>query len=166
MVTCDQIVQLLNLRPLSVEGGLYVETYRAAETFPAAALPARYGEERPHGTAIYYLLTPETCSRLHRLQTDEVWHFYLGDPVELLQLEPDGTGKVVVIGTDLPAGQRPQVVVPRGVWLGARLRAGGRLALMGPTMTPGFAPADFELGEREALRRAYPEFAAWIEALT
>jgi len=166
MVTIQQIVQLLGLRPLPIEGGFFAETYRAAEQIPAVALPARYGGARPCGTAIYYLLTPESCSRLHRLLTDETWHFYLGDPVELLQLQPDGTGEVVPLGMDLPAGQRPQRTVPRGVWMGARLRPGGQLALLGTTMAPGFIPADFEAGEREALLRAYPAFAEWIVALT
>lgn len=166
MITVDQAKTLLDLRPLPVEGGFYTETYRAAETIPAEALPARYGGARSPGTAIYYLLTPESSSRLHRLRTDEVWHFYLGDPVELLQLLPDGTGQVVVIGADLPAGQRPQVVVPSGVWMGARLRAGGELALLGTTMAPGFDPTDIEAGEREALLRDYPEFAERIVALT
>jgi predicted cupin superfamily sugar epimerase len=166
MVSVDQVISLLNLRPLPVEGGFYAETYRAAETIPAAALPARYGSDRPHGTAIYYFLTPELCSRLHRLRTDEVWHFYLGDPVELLQLLPDGTGQIVRVGTDLPAGQRPQVVVPRNAWMGARLQPGGAFALLGTTMAPGFDPADFELGEREVLLQAYPGFVEWVTALT
>jgi predicted cupin superfamily sugar epimerase len=166
VITSDQVISLLNLRPLPVEGGLYAEMYRAAEDIPATALPARYGGDRPHSTAIYYMLTPKTCSRLHRLRTDEVWHFYLGEPVELLLLLPDGTGQIMLIGTDLPAGQRPQVVVPHGVWMGARLQSGGRFALLGTTMAPGFDPADFEVGEREPLLRAYPGFAEWITALT
>jgi len=165
-ITAEQVIALLNLRPLPVEGGLYAETYRAAEAIPATALPARYGGGRPHGTAIYYMLTPETCSRLHRLRTDEVWHFYLGDPVDLLMLLPQGGGQIVRIGTDLPAGQRPQVVVPHGVWMGARLQPEGCFALLGTTMAPGFGPADFELGERAALLPAYPQFAEWITALT
>src|SRR5512136_1095128 len=131
VVTVEQIVELLKLRPLPIEGGFFAETYRAAETIPAAALPTRYGGDRPHSTAIYFFLTPETCSTLHRLQTDEVWHLYLGDTVEMVQLWPDGTGHVVLIGTDLPAGERPQVVVPHGVWMGARLRPGGQFALLG-----------------------------------
>jgi predicted cupin superfamily sugar epimerase len=162
----DQIQALLHLQPLSVEGGFFTESYRSAETIPAEALPGRYGGPRPHSTAIYFLLTPDTCSRLHRLRTDEVWHFYLGDPVELLQLAPAGSGQVVLIGADLEAGQRPQVVVPRGTWMGARLQPGGRFALLGTTMAPGFDPADFEAGEREALLQSYPEFSSLIVALT
>jgi predicted cupin superfamily sugar epimerase len=82
-------------------------------------------------------LTPDTFSALHRLASDEVFHFYLGDPVEMLQVWPDGSHRVVLIGTDLAAGERPQVVVPRGIWQGARLRPGGRFALLGTTVAPG-----------------------------
>src|SRR5207245_2095434 len=105
---------------------------------PAASLPARYGTDRWAGTAIYYLLTPDTFSALHRLPTDEVYHFYLGDPVEMLQLWPDGSGRVGTLGQDVRAGQLLQVIVPRGVWQGSRLRPGGAFALLGTTMAPGF----------------------------
>ncbi len=165
-MTAEQIIALLGLQPLPVEGGYYAESYRAAETIPAEALPGRYRGPRAHGTAIYYLLTPDTCSHLHRLPTDEVWHFYLGDAVELLQLGPAGAGRVVLLGPDLASGQRPQVMVPRGTWMGARLAAGGRLALLGTTMAPGFDPADFEAGRREELLGEYPAFREDILALT
>jgi uncharacterized protein len=117
-------------------------------------------------TAIYYLLTPETFSALHRLRSDEVFHFYLGDPVEMLQLLPGGEGRLHVLGTDLAAGMRPQVVVPRDVWQGARLLPGGSLALLGTTVAPGFDPADCESGKRDALVAAYPDFRERIVALT
>lgn len=165
-MTVEQLMTLLGLRPLAAEGGYYAETYRAAETIPAQALPGRYGGSRSHGTAIYYFLTPDTCSRLHRLLSDEVWHFYLGDAVEMLLLGPAGAGRVVGLGSDLAAGQRPQVVVPRGTWMGAHLAAGGRFALLGTTMAPGFDPADFEAGKREKLLAAYPAFRERILALT
>jgi hypothetical protein len=103
---------------------------------------------------------------MHRLQTDEVYHFYLGDPVELLLLKPEGASEVVLLGPDLEAGERPQAVAPRGAWQGARVRPGGRLALLGTTMAPAWEPDDFELGEREALTRQYPGRAELIRALT
>jgi predicted cupin superfamily sugar epimerase len=121
---------------------------------------------RAAGTAIYYLLTPETFSALHRLRGDEVFHFYLGDPVDMLQLSPDGLGKWVTLGSDLESGQQPQVVVPAGVWQGSKLRPGGQYALLGTTMAPGFDVADFELGRREELLAAYPDFAEAIQGLT
>jgi len=116
-------------------------------------------------TAIWYLLTPDTCSALHRLPADEVYHFYLGDPVELLLLNPEG-GEVVTVGPDLRSGQRPQVVVPAGTWQGSALAAGGAFALMGTTMAPGFDFSDYEAADRDVLSRAYPAFAERILRLT
>lgn len=166
MDTVDRIIALLNLQPLPGEGGLYAETYRAEGMIPQEVLPSRYTGPRSYGTAIYYMLTPDTFSALHRLQGDEVYHFYLGDPVELLRLWPDGTGKKVILGTELLEGMQPQVVVPRGVWQGSRLLPGGRFALMGTTMAPGFDVADYEGAARADLLQGYPQFRQEIAALT
>jgi predicted cupin superfamily sugar epimerase len=157
---------LLGLVPLEGEGGWFSETYRASQTVPAGAPGTGRTGDRSLATAIYYLLTPETFSAMHRLRSDEVFHFYLGDPVEMLQLLPGGEGRMVVLGTDLGAGMRPQVVVPRGVWQGTRLLAGGRLALLGTTVSPGFDPEDYEQGDRDLLVAAYPDFRERITALT
>src|SRR5438309_5994853 len=129
MLTAARLLELLDLRPLPGEGGYYRETHRSADRVPFAG---RAGGKSA-GTAIYYLLTPETFSALHRLPTDEVYHFYLGDPVEMLQLWPDGTGRVVSLGQDVRAGHLLQAVVPRGVWQGSRLYSGGAFALLGTT---------------------------------
>jgi predicted cupin superfamily sugar epimerase len=166
MVTVEQIKSLLHLQPLSFEGGYFAEAYRSEERIPPSALPDRYRAARSFGTAIYYLLTPDTFSAMHRLLTDEVYHFYLGDPVQMLQLWPDGSSQVVALGPDLLNGMRPQVVAPRGVWQGSRLAPGGQFALLGTTMAPGFDPADFEPGQREMLLQAYPQSQELITALT
>lgn len=160
------IRELLGLVPLPGEGGHYRETYRAPLVIPTSALPSSYGAPRAASTAIYYLLSPDTFSALHRLRGDEVFHFYLGDPVELLQLHPGGGGEVTALGTDLVTGMRPQAVVPGGTWQGLRLRSGGRVALLGTTMAPAFEFADFEVGRRAALTQEFPGFAALIAALT
>ena len=97
MLTADQIKVLFNLKPHPEEGGYFVETYRSSETISEKALTSRYKGVRSFGTAIYYLLTPETISAMHRLQSDEIFHFYLGDPVEMLQLWPDGSGRVLIL---------------------------------------------------------------------
>ncbi len=152
--------------PLGGEGGYFAETYRAREILPAGAIGPSWPVPRSLATAIYYLLTPETFSALHRLRADEVFHFYLGDPVEMLQLLPGGVGRVVTLGTDLAAGMRPQAVVPGGVWQGTRLIASGSVALLGTTVSPGFDPEDFELGQREVLIAAYPEFRERILSFT
>ncbi len=165
MHSADEIIALLNLQPHPAEGGFFAETYRAAEAHAAAELPPRYGQPRAHSTCIYYLLKPGTFSALHRLKSDEIFHFYLGDPVEMLRLHPDGRGETVVLGPDLAEGQRPQTLVPRGVWQGSHLLPGGRFALLGCTVAPGFDYADYEHGRREALAAAYPKFSEMIAAL-
>lgn len=166
-LSAEAVIRLLDLRPLPHEGGYFAETYRAG-SIPPAALPPAYPGPRPRATAIYYLVTPDSFSALHRLPGDEIFHFYLGDPVEQLQLSADGSGRVLLLGPDLRAGQRPQLLVPGGTWQGARLRPGGHhgFALLGTTMSPGFEFADYEAGDREALTKTYPAFRPQIEALT
>jgi predicted cupin superfamily sugar epimerase len=129
VASAEKIIRGLGLQRLEPEGGYYVRTYLSSEKIPRTALPGRYNSDKPFGSAIYYLLTPDTCSVLHRLRTDEIFHFYSGDPVEMLQLGPDGTGRILTLGTDLLSGMHPQVIVPKGVWMGARLHHGGRFAL-------------------------------------
>lgn len=166
MNRADEIVSLLKLKPLPEEGGYFVETYRSEERVPDEALPARYRGTRVFATAMYYLLTPDTFSALHRLPTDEIYHFYAGDPVEMLQLDPGGTGRTLVLGSEIWNGMQPQATVPRGAWQGSRLLPGGTFALMGTTMAPGFERADYENGTREALLKAYPSYRDVILALT
>lgn len=161
----DELIRLLKLKP-HPEGGYYAETYRASEALAAAALPPRYNGARALSTAIYYLLTDDSFSAMHRLKSDEVFHFYLGDPVEMLLLPPSGSGQTASLGHDLSRGALPQLVVPAGVWQGARLKPGGRFALLGCTVAPGFDFADFEVGRRDALARLYPDFADLITRLT
>jgi predicted cupin superfamily sugar epimerase len=157
MLSAAEVIALLDLKPLPREGGYYRETYRSAEQLP--------GRDKSISTAIYYLLTPDTFSALHRLPTDEVFHFYLGDPVTMLQLGPDG-GRLLTLGTDLAAGQRPQLVVPAGVWQGSFLSPGGKFSLLGTTMAPGFDFTDYEAGDRARLSGEYPGFAELIRKLT
>jgi uncharacterized protein len=165
MLTAGDVKRLLRLEPLEREGGCFAETYRSHARLAPDALPG-LAAPRSLATAIYYLLEPGTCSALHRLRSDEVWHFYLGDPAELLRLGPGPEGGVLRLGTGLAAGERPQATVPAGCWQGARLVAGGTWALLGTTMAPGFDAADFEPGRRVDLAARWPEHRALIEALT
>jgi len=162
----EKLKALLHLVPLPIEGGYFAETYRSPDAVTPEALPGRYHGSRTMSTAIYYLLEAGSFSEMHRIASDEIFHFYLGDPVEMLQLWPDGQGKQIVIGPDLEAGMLPQVVVPRGVWQGSRLVAGGKLALLGCTVSPGFEYADYERGIREKLVSHYPQARDLICALT
>jgi len=166
MLTAKQIQELLKLQPLPLEGGYFVETYRSKFTLAQASLPPSFPGERAISTAIYYMLTPETFSAMHRLRGDEVYHFYLGDPVEMLLLKADGTAKAILLGQDIASGMRLQHVVPAGTWQGSRLAPGGRYALMGTTMAPGFDPQDYEPGKRDELSAVYPKYAPLIAFLT
>lgn len=153
----QKIIDILGLTPLSQEGGLFRSSYRS----PAKA------DGRDMGSAIYFMLTGQGYSHLHRLCTDEVYHFYAGDPVELLELLPDGASRVTVLGSDICAGQQVQHVVPAGAWQGSRLCPGGRYGLMGTTMSPGYEDSDYEhASDPEALIAQYPGEAARIRLLT
>jgi len=164
--SAQQIIGHFDMRPLPQEGGWYVETYRAAEKIAQAGLDIRYTGDRCHSTAILYLLTPQTCSKIHRVKSDEIFHYYLGDPVKMLWLCPDGSSRDIIIGPDILNGQQVQVVVPHGVWQGARLLDGGLWCLMSCTVAPGFEFADYEHGKRDELIRRWASRAKEIELLT
>ena len=164
-MTAEEIKRLLQLEAHPCEGGYFRQTWRSEEVIPLASLPSRYSGARAAGTAIYYLLEPSTFSEMHRLISDEVFHFYYGDPVEMLQLWPDGSSRVVQLG-GLGAGMLPQLVVPKGVWQGSRLVLGGEVALIGCTVSPGFDYVDYESGKRADLLREYPQAAELIASLT
>ncbi len=155
------IIERLGLEPLPVEGGLYRQTWRLDldEPLPAGSVA---------GTAIYFALTddPDSFSAMHRLREVEIWHFYRGDPVRLLLLHPDGTAEQPVLGPDVLADQRPQIVVRAGTWMGGGLVLGGRFALLGTTMAPGFTPSSFETGVRDDLVRQWPSVGTEIARLT
>jgi hypothetical protein len=166
-MTAAEVKKLLALTPHPREGGWYVRTYESGERIGAGAFAdGRYAGSRHTGTAIYYFLEPDTFSEMHRLKSDEIFHFYLGDPIEMLQLTADGAGRVVRIGNNLGAGERPQVIVPRGIWQGSRLAPGGAWALIGCTVSPGFEFEDYDAGDRAELIAAWPAFTVLIQELT
>jgi uncharacterized protein len=165
MLTAENIRELLNMRPHPIEGGYFAETYRGMPMIPKTLLPG-YPADRSISTAIYYMLTPDTFSAMHRVRGDEMFHFYLGDPVEMLQLKPDGTGEILVLGQDIAAGMRLQHTVSGGMWQGSRLRQGGKYALLGTTMAPGFEYEDYETGKRPNLLTQYPAHSQMITSLT
>lgn len=160
------IIDRLGLQPHPNEGGFYIETYRSKERIPQAGLPERYPGEKAFGTAIYYLLTPETYSEFHRLPTDEIFHFYAGDPVTQVHLRPNGEVAEFILGSDVLMGQLPQLVAPAGVWQGSYLNEGGRYALMGATVSPGFDFSDYESGSRGLLMAEFPAAEEAILKLT
>ena len=166
-MTATEVKKLLALTPHPREGGAYIRTYESGEHIaPTAFADARYPTPRHTSTAIYYFLEPDTFSEMHRLRSDEIFHFYLGDPVEMLQLLPDGSSEVFTLGQDLAAGQHVQLVVPAGVWQGTRLIGDGKVALLGCTVTPGFDYADYLSGSYAELAAKWPKETERIRALT
>ncbi len=157
-MTAADLIASLRLEPLPREGGFFRQTHASTVRLP---------DGRPLGTAIYFLITPEGFSALHRLRTEEVWHFYSGDAVEHLILDPaTGEGRKIRLGSDFAAGQTPQLVVPGDTWQGARLALGGAWALLGCTMSPGWDEREFTLGDRAALTAKFSAWAADICVLT
>jgi len=166
-MTADEVKKLLNLAPHPREGGFFLQTYASGEMIPPNAFaPGRYPGPRHTATAIYYLLEPTTFSEMHRLRSDEVFHFYAGDPVEMLQLHADGTATTHILGNDLAKGETPQLVVPRHVWQGSHLVPGGAWALLGCTVSPGFEYEDYDTGGREELCAQWRDRALLITELT
>jgi predicted cupin superfamily sugar epimerase len=168
-MTAAEVKKLLHLAPHPREGGWFVRAYEAGEHIaPTQFADARYDGPRRTSTAIYYLLEPDTFSEMHLLQSDEIFHHYLGGPVEMLQLHPDGSSQTILLGKDLATGQRPQVVVPRGVWQGSRLLhpAADAFALLGCTVSPGFEFADYQTLPRAGLIARWPHETYRITQLT
>ena len=159
-MTADEIKALLNLAPHPVEGGFFRRTYTSTGT---VELPRGV---RPQGSAIYYLLEPGAFSELHVLESDEMFHFYLGDPAEMLHLYSDGRSAVFTLGQDLMADHHVQLLVPAGVWQGMRLIGEGKVALVGCTVTPGFDFADYKNATYAELAAKWPAQAERIRALT
>ena len=158
-MTAEEIKKRLNLAP-HPEGGFYRQTYISEERVGLAR------GARAMGTAIYYLLEPGTFSEMHVLTSDEVFHFYLGDPVEMLQLWPNGRSALVTLGPELQSGQEPQLTVPAGIWQGTRLVEGGQVALLGCTVSPGFDFEDYRGGSYADLAEKWPERSERIRELT
>ena len=149
-MNAKEIIELLGLVPLSREGGFYRETYRAHGVIVERA--------RNYSTAIFYLVTPQDFSVLHRIPHDEIFHFYLGDPIEMLQIDPQGSRKRVIMGPDIKGGHQLQVVVGGDTWQGERLVEGGSWALLGTTVAPGFDARDLEIGDRDLLLEQFPQW--------
>ena len=158
-------IRKLALRP-HPEGGHYRETYRAAERVPAGGLPRRFSGPRSCSTAIYFLLQGHEVSRLHRIKSDEIWHFYAGAPLTVHVIDTQGRYHAHPLGRKPNSEALPQIVVPAGAWFGATVDRARGYALVGCTVAPGFDFADFELADRTTLLRQFPRHRQLIERLT
>ncbi|KAA0990514.1 cupin domain-containing protein [Dyadobacter aurulentus] len=149
------------------EGGYYAETYRAAETIDPQGLPIRFNGARSFSTGIYFLLESHHFSAFHRIQSDEMWHFYAGEALEIFVIDPETRElEIIRLGNNPDKGEAFQAVVPAGKWFGSRPAKGSSYALVGCTVAPGFDFQDFEMAEREALKAEFPEFSGLIGELT
>ncbi len=164
----NDIIKKLNLVPLAEEGGYYRQSWVSDFILDGSNIQSEYGEVKPAGTAIYFLLVNSYrgFSALHTLPTPEVYHFYLGDPVELSLFYGNGKVRQVLLGSNIPAGEIPQFTVPASVIQGSRIVPGGEWALLGTTMSPGFTEKDFTLSFRDELITNYPDDRELIISLT
>lgn len=148
------------------EGGYFREVYRCEETIPADALNGRYSGERAFSTSIYFLLRGDEVSHLHRLKSDELWHFYAGSSLTIYFIDLSGKHFTIKLGGDFEKGEVFQTVAEKGCWFGAVVNDPASYTLVGCTVAPGFGFDDFELGRREDLIELYPEHKTIIEKLT
>ncbi len=167
-LSAEDIIKHLGLQPLPVEGGYFSLTYTSDDQIQAEALPNRYKNTRNLAGTIYFMETAEQFSALHSLPTDEIYYYHYGDPMEMLFLYPDGSGETRVLGPDLLAGQRPQLLAPRHCYHGSRPLASGSygFALGSTSMAPGYDESDPVFPSREELIKSYPEFSNLIVELT
>ncbi len=158
------LTEYLDLKP-HPEGGFFSETYRSKESYAGESLPERYNSDRCFFTSIYFLITGESFSAFHKLQTDEIWHFYEGSPVELYVITESRELMKIVLGDKPEYGMRYTYLVDKNCWLAAKLES-GNYALTGCTVAPGFEFADLEMGDRKKLIKDFPEHKEIIERLT
>ena len=160
-LSASEVIELLHLAPHAT-CGFVAETYRSVNRIVAGGLRAPFADGRPVGSALYFLVTPDRPVRLHRIRNDQLYHRYLGDPLEVLALYPDGSHAVEVVGPDLAAGNKVQLFLPGGTFHAARLRAGGSWFLGASTEWPGVEPSDVELGDVRALQEGFPGASAFL----
>jgi uncharacterized protein len=158
-LTADEIISLLKLEPNATCGFVRV-TFVSKQSIAAGGLPQPFADARPLGSALYFMVTKSAPVRLHRIRNDQLYHYYLGDPLELFLLHADGTTERVIVGPDLRNGQRVQLLIPGNTFHTARLLGQGRWFLGASTECPGVIPADVEIGDLDALAGKYPGVAS------
>jgi uncharacterized protein len=167
-LTAENVRKLLDLEPNATCGFVKL-TFVTRQELAVGALPAPFAQARPVGSALYFMVTPEAPVQLHRIMNDQLYHYYLGDPLELFLLHADGKSERIMVGSDIAAGQRVQFLIPGGTFHTARLagRPTGpqRWFLSASTEWPGVIPADVEIGDVGAMAAKYPAIDAEIRAI-
>ncbi len=155
----NEIIKKLDLQPLEIEGGYFRRTYTSSKTLN--------NSNQNISSTIFYLITPDNFSSLHKLKnSDEIFHFYCGDPVEMLMLHKNGNGEIITIFNKPGENFNPQKIVPKETWQGTRLKSGGKFALLGVTVSPAFLYNDFISGDCDELVGLYPKFEDMIKKLS
>ena len=163
--TANAIIEQLGLKPHGT-CGFMGETFVSDRRIPADALPAEYQGSRPLGGVFYFLVTPEASIRLHRIRSDQMYHHYLGEPLEVLLFHPGGSCEIHVVGSDLAAGMRPQLLIPGGTFHAGRVRTSSGYALLGTSVWARAEPEDVELGNPTQLLKEYPSACGVIAEFT
>src|SRR6266487_2162096 len=158
-LTADEVLNLLKLEPHATCGFVRV-TFISEKQIAPGGLPAPFADGRPAGSALYFMVTPGAPVRLHRIRNDQLYHYYLGDPIEVLMLRIDGTTERIVVGPDLRGGQLAQLLIPGNTFHTARVLGRRRWFLGASTEWPGVEPTDVEIGEIGSLAAKYPQAAA------
>ena len=162
-MSAEDVRKLLDLTPNATCGYVRV-TFMSKQRIAAGGLPAPFADGRPAGSALYFMLTPEEPVKLHRIRNDQLYHYYLGDPIEVLMMLEDGSTELHVVGPDLRLGHKVQLLIPGGTFHTARVIGERRWFLGASTEWPGVEPADVELGNADALAAKYPKVAAQIRS--
>ena len=162
-LTAAEICELLKLEPHATCGFVRV-TFLSKQRIAPGGLPAPFLDDRPAGSALYFMVTPDAPVRQHRIRNDQLYHRYLGDPIEVLMLHQNGTSERAVVGPDLRAGQRVQLLTPGNTFHTARVTGNRRWFLGASTEWPGVEQVDVEIGDVEALATKYPDVADDLRA--
>lgn len=160
-----QLINTLNLKE-HPEGGFYKETYRSEGLIPESELSPEFSGDRNYCTGIYFLLTSDNFSAFHRINQDEMWHYYEGSPLIVHMIDPQGSYSFQKIGLDIENQQVPQFVVPKGVWFASEVLESDAYSFVGCTVSPGFDFGDFELADKKLLSDEFPEYSQIIDRLT
>jgi uncharacterized protein len=163
-LTADEIRTLLELEPNATCGFVRI-TYLSPQSIAAGGLPSPFSDGRPIGSALYFMVTPTAPVRLHRIRNDQLYHYYLGDPLEVLLLRRDGTSERVIVGPNMRRGERIQLFIPGNTFHTARVIGRRRWFLGASTEWPGVVPADVEIGNVDELAAKYPSVAADVRAI-
>ena len=162
----DIWIRKLDMLPLPEEGGWYRETYRSDEFIPKHCLPERFSDRRTFATSIYYLLKSDEFSAFHRINQEEIWHFYMGSSLRLHIIDKIGNYSTAVMGPDIDNGAHFQFTINRGDLFAAEVIEADHFSLVGCTVAPGFEFDDFQVPDRKDLIKRYPEHAVIIERFT